>query len=249
MTSDYFNQAVDWGISQGARNIQWVGGEPTIHLPAILDVMSRCARLPPVVWKSDFHGTPEVFSMLDGIVDVYVADLKFGNDDCARRIAGIENYLHIVTRNLIIASKQTRLIVRHLLLPGHQECCYRPVTAWMKAHLPDVPFSLREGYMPSWRSRHFPELSPAAQFASRAISPVTHRAGSWTSGHPMTQPPPQIDEETCVTEITVQADGRVYVFGTSRQILEILETLDPHSAQLQRLLGHVRDLETAGGER
>jgi putative pyruvate formate lyase activating enzyme len=159
LTSDFFNESVAWGRTQGARNLQWVGGEPTIHLPAILDVMSSCPDLPPVVWKSDFHGTPEAFELLDGVVDVYVADFKFGNDGCARRLAGIDNYVRVVTRNLLRVAARSRLIVRHLLLPGHDECCYRPVARWMAANLPRASFSLRDSYLPSWRSGRFPEIA------------------------------------------------------------------------------------------
>ena len=159
LTSGFFNDAVRWGQDRGARNIQWVGGEPTIHLPAILDVMSRCPQLPPVVWKSDFYGTPEVFELLSGVVDVYVADFKFGNDSCARRLAGIDNYLSIVTRNLTIAASQSKLIVRHLLLPGHAECCYRPIVHWLRHNLPSAPLSLRDSYLPSWRASRFADLA------------------------------------------------------------------------------------------
>jgi hypothetical protein len=51
------------------------------------------------------------------------------------------------------------------------------------------------------------------------------------------------DDETDITEITIQPDGRVYVFGTSRGVLEVLEDLRPDDAKLRRLLGHVRRLE------
>jgi putative pyruvate formate lyase activating enzyme len=159
LTGDLFNAAVEWGRARGARNIQWVGGEPTIHIPGILRVMAQCPRLPPVVWKSDFHGTPEAFELLDGVVDVYVADFKFGNDACARRLAGIGNYVAIVTRNLGIAQRQGRLIVRHLLLPGHFDCCYRPVAQWLAQNLPQAPLSLRDSYLPSWRANRFDELA------------------------------------------------------------------------------------------
>jgi putative pyruvate formate lyase activating enzyme len=159
LTGEFLNRAVQWGLQRGARYLQWVGGEPTIHLPAILDVMSGCPRLPPVVWKSDFHGTPEVFDLLEGAVDVYLADLKFGNDRCAKRLAGIDNYMRIIGRNLTMAAGKSRLIVRHLLLPGHAECCYRPMVEWMREHLPAVPFSVRDGYLPSWRSAHFAEIA------------------------------------------------------------------------------------------
>jgi putative pyruvate formate lyase activating enzyme len=159
LTSEFFDDAVAQGRRQGARTLQWVGGEPNVHLPNILEVMAGCPDLPRVVWKSDFHGTAESFALLEGVIAVYLADFKFGNDRCARRIAGVADYLRIVTRNLATAARQGRLIVRHLLLPGHFDCCYRPIVAWLRAHLPEVPFSVRDGYLPSWRAHRFAELA------------------------------------------------------------------------------------------
>jgi putative pyruvate formate lyase activating enzyme len=121
--------------------------------------MSECAGLPPVVWKSDFHATPEALALLEGWVDVYLADFKFGDDVCAGRIAGVGNYLAIVTRNLKIAAAQGDLIVRHLILPGHLDCCLRPILDWLRANLPGVKFSLRDGYLPSWQARHDADLA------------------------------------------------------------------------------------------
>ncbi len=132
---------------------------PTIHLPAILDVMAGCSMLPPIVWKSDFHGTPEALALLEGVVDVYLADFKFGNDVCARRLSGVDGYVEIVTRNLVLASRQGDLIIRHLLLPGHFDCCYRAIVGWMQRYLPDAKFSLRDGYLPYWQARRHSELA------------------------------------------------------------------------------------------
>jgi hypothetical protein len=55
---------------------------------------------------------------------------------------------------------------------------------------------------------------------------------------------PLQDEETNVTDITIEPDGRVYVFGTSRRVLEVLEQLRPDDPRVCRLLGHVRRLES-----
>lgn len=159
LTVAFLEDAVAWGISQGARNLQWVGGEPTIHLPGLLDVMSRCSQLPPIVWKSDFYGTPEAFDLLDGVVDTYVADFKFGNNECAKRIASVDRYVETITRNLIRVSNRHNLIVRHLLLPGHFDCCYRPIVDWMQSHLPRTKLSIRGGYLPKWRAKQFYELA------------------------------------------------------------------------------------------
>jgi hypothetical protein len=53
-------------------------------------------------------------------------------------------------------------------------------------------------------------------------------------------------DETCITEITIQPDGRVYVFGTSRGVLEVLEQLRPDDAKVRLLLSRVRDAEAHG---
>lgn len=159
LTGEFLSEAIAWGREQGARNIQWVGGEPAIHLPAILDAMTQCRDLPPVVWKSNFHATPEAMRLLAGIVDVYVADFKFGNDACARDLAGIEDYFQTVTGNLLLAAGQADLIVRHLLMPGHFDCCYRPVVDWMRRNLPRAKFSIRDGYLPAWRANRRMELA------------------------------------------------------------------------------------------
>ena len=52
-----------------------------------------------------------------------------------------------------------------------------------------------------------------------------------------------IIDESLITEVTIAPDGRVYVFGTSRQILDVLESLQPDDAIVQRLLQHVRKPE------
>ncbi len=159
LTRDFFSAAVAWGRTQGARNVQWVGGEPTIHIPAILAAMEDLPDLPPIVWKSDFYGTPVAFDLLHEVVAVYVADFKFGNDDCASRIARVPDYTQIVTRNLQRVACESELIIRHLLLPGHFECCFRPIVAWLQQELPLVKFSLRDGYLPRWQASRLPELS------------------------------------------------------------------------------------------
>lgn len=93
------------------------------------------------------------------MVDIHVADFKFGNDACAERIAGVPRYVEIVERNLFLARESADLIVRHLLLPGHFECCFLPVARWLAEYLPEIPFSIRDGYLPRWQARHHADLA------------------------------------------------------------------------------------------
>jgi hypothetical protein len=57
-----------------------------------------------------------------------------------------------------------------------------------------------------------------------------------------------LQDETMITEITIQADGRIYVFGTSRQVLDVLEDLRPRDVRLGKVLEHVRAIETANDD-
>jgi putative pyruvate formate lyase activating enzyme len=73
-----------------------------------------------------------------------------------------------VTRNLSIAAAQGDLIVRHLLLPGHMDCCYRPIVDYMSRELPNTKFSIRDGYLPRWQARHYGSLANALDAQSAA---------------------------------------------------------------------------------
>ena len=158
LTADFLQQALAQESDKLATNIQWVGGEPNIHIPAILQAMAEVDELPRITWKSDFYGTPQSLELLDGIVDTFVADLKFGNNVCARKIASVDRYWETVTGNLLSAATRGNLIVRHLILPGHHECCLVPIVRWVAEQMPDVKFSLRDGYLPKWQAKHDPLL-------------------------------------------------------------------------------------------
>jgi putative pyruvate formate lyase activating enzyme len=146
-------------LDHGARTVMVLGGEPTVHLHAALELVSL---LPPdarLVWKTNAHASPQARSLLDGMFDVWVADFKFGNDQCAQALAHISSYSSVVRDNLRWAACHSELIVRHLLMPGHLECCWKPVANWLAAELPGVKTNLREGFWPAWHSRRHAELS------------------------------------------------------------------------------------------
>ncbi len=146
-------------VGTGARTINLLGGEPSLHLHTILEIAAEAAEPLPLVLNSNMYMTPEVLALLNGVVGLYLADFKFGSDACAASIAGVDRYVEVVTRNLLLAGAQAPLLVRHLVMPGHIECCLLPVAKWMAAHLPDVPFTLNTGYVPAWRAAASSDLS------------------------------------------------------------------------------------------
>ena len=145
-------------LASGAKTIMVLGGEPTIHLHSVLELVSCLPDSVKLIWKTNAHGAAQARELLDGMFDVWLADFKFGNDDCARRLAKITDYTHIIQGNLLWSNAHSELIVRHLLMPGHLECCWRPVATWLAENLPGVKVNLRSGFWPAWHAKRHLEL-------------------------------------------------------------------------------------------
>jgi putative pyruvate formate lyase activating enzyme len=156
-------------VARGGRTINLLGGEPSLHLHTILDIAAAADEPLPLVLNTNMYMTPGVIDALRGVVSLYVADFKFGSDACARRIASADRYVEVVTRNLLHASEHAEVIIRHLVMPGHTECCLRPVAEWVAAHLPSARFTLMTSYVPAYRAaKSGDELSRCLTEAERA---------------------------------------------------------------------------------
>ncbi len=145
-------------LNHGAQTIMILGGEPTIHLPAALEIVAALPDEAKLVWKTNAHGTAQSRALLDGLFDVWLADYKFGNDVCAERLARAKNYTNIVHENLRWANEHSQLIVRHLVMPGHVDCCWAPVAQCLAGNFPGVKVNLRAGFWPAWQAAQYPEL-------------------------------------------------------------------------------------------
>lgn len=134
--------------------INWVGGEPSLHPHALAKAREQIPPGAKWLLNTNAYFTPECFELLDGLIDLFLVDLKFGTDRCAYRLAGVPDYTRILQRNLltIYHADPNRLLVRHLLMPGHEACCLRPVADWANRHLPGVRFHLMGSYVPAYRS-------------------------------------------------------------------------------------------------
>ncbi|HTY86886.1 MAG TPA: radical SAM protein [Candidatus Acidoferrum sp.] len=148
-------------LQAGARTIMVLGGEPTIHLPAALEFVSLLPETARLVWKTNAHASAWARELLEGMFDVWVADFKFGNDACAGRLAKTPDYVRVVQGNLLWANEHSELIVRHLLMPGHVDCCWGPVAEWLAANLPGVKVNVRSGFWPAWQAGRHAELGRA----------------------------------------------------------------------------------------
>ena len=145
--------------STSTRNTNWVGGDPTSNLPFILECLTLSNANTPQVWNSNMYLTERTMELLDGIVDVYLTDFKYGNNHCAKRLSNVENYWDVVSRNHRIARAQCEMITRHLVLPNHFKCCTRPILKWISENLKDVRVNVMDQFRPEYNAYEHENLT------------------------------------------------------------------------------------------
>ena len=145
--------------SKGCRNINLVGGEPTPWLKHWLETFTYVNENVSIVWNSNAYYSPQTAQLLAGFADVYLLDFKYGPGNCAERISDAPNYWQVCTRNHLEAKKYGELLVRVLVLPGHLECCTKPILQWIAKNLgAGTRVNLMFQYRPEWRADELPEL-------------------------------------------------------------------------------------------
>ena len=145
--------------AQSCRNVNMVGGDPTPHTWLWLRTMKNVDVNIATVWNSNAYYSPETADLLAGFIDVYLLDFKYGNNDCAEAISNAPKYFEECTRNHVMAKKHGEIIIRVLVLPGHNDCCTRPILKWISDNLgPWTRVNLMFQYRPEWRAQKRPEL-------------------------------------------------------------------------------------------
>ncbi len=146
----------------GARNINHVGGDPTPSLHTIVESLLYLDVNVPQLWNSNMYMSIEAMEILVDIIDIWLPDFKYGNDKCALRLSAAPRYFETVTRNLRIAAENGDMIIRHLVLPGHLECCTKPVLRWIAENLPRdrVLVNIMDQYRPEHLVAKYPRRWP-----------------------------------------------------------------------------------------
>ncbi|MDP6457858.1 MAG: radical SAM protein [Candidatus Bathyarchaeota archaeon] len=144
---------------QGCRNINMVGGDPTPYCWLWLRTMAHVDASIATVWNSNSYYSRETSLLLAGFIDLYLLDFKYGNDSCAAEISGAPGYWEACTRNHLMADRYGEVIIRVLVLPGHNKCCIKPILEWIVGNLgPWTRVNLMFQYRSEWRAREHKEL-------------------------------------------------------------------------------------------
>ena len=156
-------------IQQGCHTIGLV--TPTHFLPEILPALTP--KLPvPVVYNCGGYESVETLKALEGLVDVYLPDMKYSDNALAKKYSAAADYVEVADAAIGEMVRQTGpavvengiltrgVLVRHLQLPGHLDNTLG-VLDWFAEKFPEnhVWFSLMSQYVPYGRAKEMPELS------------------------------------------------------------------------------------------
>jgi putative pyruvate formate lyase activating enzyme len=156
----------------GCHNINWVTPEHVVPqiLEALPIALARGLRL-PIVYNTSSYDSPDSLRLMEGVVDVYMPDLKLWTRERARRYLGKREYADVMSANVKEMHRQVGdllldehglarrgLIVRHLVMPGlldETEAILRFVADELG---PDTYVNLMGQYYPAGRTDRYEEI-------------------------------------------------------------------------------------------
>ena len=168
MSAPALRRTMEELIAQGAENIDLV--TPTHFLPDILPALSPKLSV-PVVYNCGGYESVETLRHLEGLVDIYLPDLKYADGALAARLSGAADYVPVAAAAIREMVRQTGpyqmegerlrrgVMIRHLILPGQIENSLR-VLDWIGETFPrgTVLVSLMRQYTPMPRVAGMPPL-------------------------------------------------------------------------------------------
>ncbi len=156
--------------NQGAHNINLVN--PTHYSYQLFESLTKYKPSVPVVWNTGGYDLAETLKEGEGLVDVYLTDIKYVSDKVSKKYSGAENYFSVATKAVLEMKRQVGtdvfdsdgmlqrgMIIRHLVLPGNVSQA-KGVLDWISANLPhDTIISLMSQYTPCGEAGEYPTIN------------------------------------------------------------------------------------------
>lgn len=153
--------------NKGLHNINLV--TPTIYVEQIklaIDIARSKGLSIPIIYNSNGYESIETIKSLEGYIDVYLPDLKYSNNEIAKRYSNVNNYFEIATEAIKEMQKQVGsvgfdengmikkgVIIRHLILPNYV-LNTKNVLKWIKNNMPDDMYvSVMTQYFPTYLAK------------------------------------------------------------------------------------------------
>lgn len=158
---------------QGANNINLV--TPTHFVPLIVEGLKLARKKGlsiPIIYNTSSYENIETIKMLDGIVDIYLPDLKYYNDEYAIKYSHAPNYFNVASKAINEMFKQVGIptfnengimtkgvIIRHMMMPNLKEDTKKILNYLYKTYQDDIYISIMNQYTPIKHFNRYQELN------------------------------------------------------------------------------------------
>ena len=144
--------------NKGAHNINLV--TPTHYVPQIIECLKLVKLNIPIIYNTSSYENVETIKMLSGFVDVYLADLKYYDNELGEKYSNCKNYFEYATLAIDEMFKQVGkfkitnnlikkgLVVRILVLPGHIEDAIKIINYLYNTYGDNIIISIMNQYTP-----------------------------------------------------------------------------------------------------
>jgi len=145
----------------------------TAHIVKALDIAAGRGLRLPLVWNTCGWERPETLAHLEGVVDIYMPDMKYASGVMASTYSsGAETYPEVTREAVLEMSRQVGtahpaddgllyrgLLIRHLVMPNNVGGSAE-VVRWIGEHLPaDTYVNLMSQYRPMYKADDYPEIA------------------------------------------------------------------------------------------
>jgi len=179
--------------AQGCHNVNLVSPSHVVaQVIAALKIAARQGLNLPLVYNTGGYDSPEALALLDGIVDIYMPDMKYGDTAAAHRYSHVRDYvavdraavqeMHRQVGDLVLDEDgiaRRGLLVRHLVMPGGVSGTESVLRFLAEEISRDTYLNLMDQYHPCYRAGDNPPLDrPLTRQEYR-------RALAWADKHGM----------------------------------------------------------------
>lgn len=169
ISSERLKEIFDELVAKGAHNINLVN--PTHYADSLMKVLAEYKSKVPIVYNSSGYERVETLKGLEGLVDIYLPDLKYISGEKSFKYSAAEDYFDFTSKALLEMKRQRPeniydkdgimrkgVIVRHLILPKNTNRSIE-VLRWIAENLgTDTAISLMAQYTPYGKIGAYPEL-------------------------------------------------------------------------------------------
>jgi len=161
-------------LDQGCKSLGFVSASHMVpQMVMIINSVHRRGRTPYIVYNSNGYDKTETLRRLEGLIDVYLPDFKYGDNELGKPFSDVNNYFTVALKALKEMYRQMGpnvitddsgvamrgMIVRHLVLPLQVDNSIKALRTLADQLSPKIYLSLMAQYHPIANVMDHPALS------------------------------------------------------------------------------------------